>query len=508
MLHENITTYAPYALALYLIYIATIVTYRLTLHPLARVPGPLLARVSYFYEYYHDLYHLGQFAFKLRDLHREYGPIVRVNPNEVHIHDPNFAATLYGRSHGRADKPRHGAETFGPFPAAISTASHDLHRLRRNALNPFFSRKSVADLVPAMTHAIDLMCERLQEASRIGELVNLKYIYAAVTSDIINDYCFAREPTKVLEKDWGQRFFDDIDSFLEVSLLNFHIPFIMRLSFALPDSVNKMLAPAMAGMLDFRKGLGHQIDAIRHGKDKSYDGIGHRTVLHELLSSSLPSEERKTPRLRDEAFTLVVAGSGTTAYCLRNTTYHISANPSIQARLHAELASAIPDPSNPPASLLSTLDNLPYLTAVIKEGLRLSSPVTHRLPRIFPEKALIYGPHIIPSGTTISMTINEWHEDETIFPDPYRFNPDRWLGEDNGKSLDPYLVPFSKGSRMCLGMHLAMAEMYLILGMVFRRFAFDVRRVDRERDVDVAFAFILAAQRRDSPGLVAGVTEV
>jgi hypothetical protein len=106
-----------------------------------------------------------------------------------------------------------------PNLQAISTAPHDHHRLRRSALNPFFSRKSVAELVPAMTHAIDILCQRLQDACKTGELVNLKYIYAAVTSDIIDGYCFAREPTKVRERDFGKGFFDDIDSFLEVSLL-------------------------------------------------------------------------------------------------------------------------------------------------------------------------------------------------------------------------------------------------------------------------------------------------
>jgi hypothetical protein len=70
-----------------------------------------------------------------------------------------------------------------------------------------------------MAHAIDILCQRLQDACKTGELVNLKYIYAAVTSDIIDGYCFARQPTKVLQRDFGQKFFDDIDSFLEVSLL-------------------------------------------------------------------------------------------------------------------------------------------------------------------------------------------------------------------------------------------------------------------------------------------------
>ncbi|KAL2807885.1 putative benzoate 4-monooxygenase cytochrome P450 [Aspergillus granulosus] len=498
-------TYVAYGLGLCLSYLVTVVAYRLTLHPLARVPGPRLAKITYLYEWYFDLYHLGQLPFKIKDLHQTYGPIIRINPDEVHIKDPDFIAKLYTQSNGRADKPPRAAETFGPFPAAISTASHGHHRLRRSALNPFFSKKSVSELVSAMTHAIDILCQRLRDAGKTGEHVNLKYIYAAVTSDIIDGYCFAREPTKVLEKDFGQKFFDDIDSFLEVSLLNFHAPIIMRLTFSLPDWINKLLAPAMAAMLDFRQDLGRQIDDIRHGKDKAYEGIGHRTVLHELLSSSLPPAELKTPRLRDEAFTLMVAGAGTTAYTLRATTYYIAANPSIRSRLYTELKTAIPDPSNTPP--LSTLEKLPYLTAVIREGLRLSEPVTHRLPRIFPDKTLTYGSHTLPPGSIISMTGTLAHQDESIFPEPYIFRPERWLGK-NAKHLEQYLVPFNKGTRICLGMNLAMAELYLILAMVFRQFDFGVELVDRKRDVDVKYSFIIAAQDRESKGLVVNVQEV
>ncbi|KAL2831877.1 putative benzoate 4-monooxygenase cytochrome P450 [Aspergillus pseudoustus] len=511
---DSISTYIAYGLGLYLAYLAVIVTYRLTLHPLARVPGPRLAKITYLYEWYHDLYLLGQFPFKLKGLHQEYGPIVRITPDEVHIRDPDFTAKLYTRSNGRVDKPPRAAETFGPFPAAISTALHDHHRLRRSALNPFFSRKSVGELVPAMTHAIDILCERLQKSASAstaggGELANLKYVYAAVTSDIIDGYCFARAPSKILKRDFGKKFFDDIDSFLEVSLLNWHVPTIMRLSFALPDWVNKLLAPAMAAMLDFRQDLGRQIDDIRHGRDKAHEGIGHRTVLHELVGSALPPAELKTPRLRDEAFSLMVAGSGTTAYTLRATTYHIAANPSIHRKLYNELHSAIPDLSRPPppSQLLSTLEELPYLTAVIREGLRLAEPVTHRLPRNFPDKTLTYGQYTLPPGTVISMTGTLAHQDPTLFGDPYTFDPERWLGE-RGKQHEAYLVPFSKGTRICLGMKLAMAELYLILGMVFRRFDFDVSRVDRRRDVDVTYSFVLAAQARTSPGLEVIVRDV
>ncbi|OJD09972.1 hypothetical protein AJ78_08825 [Emergomyces pasteurianus Ep9510] len=116
----------------------------------------------------------------------------------------------------------------------------------------------------------------------------------------------------------------------------------------LQDRVNKLLAPFMEEILDFRKSLSQQVERIRDEKDKSYENVEHRTLFHELLRSKLPPNELRRNRLRDEAFSMVTAGSGTTAHVLRGTAYHIAANQTIRQRLYDELRVAIPDPSEPP----------------------------------------------------------------------------------------------------------------------------------------------------------------
>jgi hypothetical protein len=75
MLPDTITTFIIYGLGLYLAYFAVNAIYRVTLHPLAHIPGPRLASITYLYEWYHDIYHIGRFPWKLRDLHEKYGPL-------------------------------------------------------------------------------------------------------------------------------------------------------------------------------------------------------------------------------------------------------------------------------------------------------------------------------------------------------------------------------------------------------------------------------------------------
>ncbi|PWY82160.1 putative benzoate 4-monooxygenase cytochrome P450 [Aspergillus heteromorphus CBS 117.55] len=495
-------TVGVYGTACYLIYAVALVIYRFYYHPLAHIPGPTLAKGTYLFEWYYDLYLGGQLTFKLQELHEEYGPVIRINPDEVHIHDPDFFDEVYNQTNGRAVKPQRVAEVFGPYPAAMGTQTHELHHIRRSALNPLFSRRSVQNLVPTMRKSIDILCTRLYAACKSDETFNMKHMYAALTLDIINDFCFAMEPQSTAKSDFDRKWFDDLDTFLEFSLLSIHIPWVMSWGHSIPDSINKILAPAMADLLDFRQDISLLVEAIRHSRDKSHEKTRHNTVIHDLLQSKLPPPELERDRLRDEVFSLVTAGSGTTAYVLRGTAYHISASPTIQTKLHQELQSAIPDPTNPPP--LPDLEKLPYLCAVINEGLRLCDPAAHRTERQLPDKTLNCHGTVIPAGTMLGMTSFLTHRNEQIYPDPLAFRPERWLGNE-GKRLDRYLVSFGRGPRACVGMNLARAELVLILAAVFRRFYFDVKDVSRERDIELSRDCIVAAQAKDSPGILVKV---
>lgn len=85
------------------------------------------------------------------------------------------------------------------------------------------------------------------------------------------------------------------------------------------------------------------------------------------------------------------------------------------------------------------------------EGLRLAPGIASRTARIAPDRELVYDGWTIPVGTPVGSTIILMHLDERNYTDPYKFNPDRWV--DTGKKENTRaFAPFSKGSRMCLGM--------------------------------------------------------
>jgi cytochrome P450 len=119
----------------------------------------------------------------------------------------------------------------------------------------------------------------------------------------------------------------------------------------------------------------------------------------------------------------------------------------------------VDDPGNLPR--WAVLEQLPYLSGVILESIRLSYGVSTRLARLAPDKALIYEggskdhsyKYVIPKGTPIGMTSVIMHANESIFPQADSFIPERWLKEDGTRrtELESYLMSFSKGSRQCIG---------------------------------------------------------
>lgn len=151
--------------------------------------------------------------------------------------------------------------------------------------------------------------------------------------------------------------------------------------------------------------------------------------------------------------TITGAGSETTASVLRLVTYHVYSNPKILHRLRTDLDAAVASTSNPGGELeLRTLEQLPYLTATLMEAMRFSPALGTRLQRIAPDRDLVYDKWEIPAGTPIGMTALFMHMDEKLYPDPGRFDPERWVESDARKSAEKVYAPFSRGGRICLGM--------------------------------------------------------
>ena len=205
------------------------------------------------------------------------------------------------------------------------------------------------------------------------------------------------------------------------------------------------------------------------------------SIFHELLDSNLPPSEKSLPHLKDEAQALIGAGSVTTAHFLAVVTFHILYNPEIHTRLKDELVSIMPNQASSPS--WTELEKLPYFSAIITEGYRVTYGSSARLTRVSPDEPVRYKDWLIPAATPMSMSSVFIHDNPDLFPDPKTFRPERWIEPDSVR-LEKYLCNFSKGTRACVGINLAKAEIHLTLAKLFRSFDMELYETDRS-DVDL-----------------------
>ena len=276
-----------------------------------------------------------------------------------------------------------------------------------------------------------------------------------------------------------------------------HFPWIRTLMQLMPQRIAQKIAPGMNMVFHVQRVIRERVSSIVQDKAVPEQD----TIFHTLLQSDIPEEEKGIKRLSEEAFVLIVAGTESTAQVLTILTYHLLQNPEILSQLRKELDEAMPD-LNVIADW-QTLETLTFLSAVVKEGLRIAAIVTLRLAEIAPDESLVFRSWTIPPRTPVAMSAHSILRDPSIFPDPGKFDPSRWIGAANhGERLEHFLVPFSKGSRACLGLNLAYAELYLTIAAVVRRFEFELLAdTDQERDVDIVRDCFVGLPSKESRGV-------
>jgi cytochrome P450 len=156
------------------------IVYRLYLSPIAHIPGPKIAALTWWYEYYHDVVHYGKYIWKVQEFHQQYGPIVRISPYEVHINDPDFLDVLYAASNtNRKDKWHWYTAGLGLPLCTMASDEQNLHRRRRAAMSPFFSKQNVRKLEPLIEERASTLATKLERLVANEEVVPLNLAFSA-----------------------------------------------------------------------------------------------------------------------------------------------------------------------------------------------------------------------------------------------------------------------------------------------------------------------------------------
>ncbi|KAF9884399.1 hypothetical protein FE257_001799 [Aspergillus nanangensis] len=426
----------------------------------------MLAATTSLYEFYYDAIKGGKFIWEMEKMHNQYGPIVRINPREIHVRDPYFFDQIYNSK--RQDKDPYIARIFASPLSGSATVDHDHHRFRRELVNPFFSKRAVMGLEYIIRDKVDKVSLRLQQAYKDRTVVSLDGIFAALTADVISHYTYGESMGILDTEDMRNDFRDAVRGAVEICHFTRFSPLPQLLVDNVPWLI-EWLQPISKGMFDAKRMLRRKTLAVMNDEDGGKDPNAPKTIFDSLCDKSVPAAERTLPRVMDEAFVVLGAGTETTARVLALGAFYLYQDRAMLDKMREELRKVMPEPSSKVSS--AQLEQLPYLAAVVNESLRLSHSVIMRLPRIATATPLAYGDYTIPPGTPVSQSSYFVHTDTRIFPDAETFNPERWIEASNkGERLTKFLVPFSKGPRICLGMNLAYSELYQMFAVLFRCF--------------------------------------
>ncbi|KAJ7656544.1 cytochrome P450 [Mycena rosella] len=444
-----------------LIGLATFIVFRSFPDKLSVYPGPRLGRLTKGYRFYYDVVKSGGLVDQLRRYYL--GPVVRIGPRELHFNDPKAYVDIY--SHSDLTKEPTLYNSFPFHEASISYLDPADANTRRDILSPMFSRSSILKLQPVIQDKIDKLISRISTNGKHGKPVDMHMAYRSATMDIITNYCFADSFDALDAPDFRHPILVGLQTGITSSWILKYMPWMLHAIESAPDWMVDRLPREHQFFRDLRRFSSTQIDG--YTVDPTLlDRADQPTIFHQLMVPSVKSKGLIPSRtsLMGETMALLAAGHDTVGGVCTVGTFHILRNPMVHARLVEEVRQVWPDVDSPAG--YSQLEKLPYLTAIIKESLRLAHGIVSNLPRVTGADMKIAN-YDVPKNTIISMSVIFMHLNPDIFPDPERFDPERWLNGSN--NITEMIWPFSKGSRMCLGITLAWCELYLIFGHIFRR---------------------------------------
>ncbi|KAK6598717.1 cytochrome P450 [Botrytis cinerea] len=334
-------------------YITVLSVYRLFLHPLAKFPGLKLAALTKWYEFYFDL------------LKGHGGPIVRINPFELHVQDPDWFDTLYAGNPTRRDKYPPAASMAGAPLGTFGTVEHDIHRKRRAA-------------------NIRILSDQFERYLSTKEIIDLRVTFLAFTTDTITRYALGEnknlQENKTLAVDWSAT----IRAVARITPPMKQFPWMMAVALYIPIKIIRFFMPELsrlvhyhAEMRAFAERFLSQQQASQE-KQKILETSFNMALFQCISDSNLPAHEKSAKRLAHEAVVVISAAAETTSRALSIAMFYILSGRQILRRLRDEIDIAMPDYSISPSA--KALEGLPYLVATVKEALRISAIITSRMP--------------------------------------------------------------------------------------------------------------------------------
>jgi cytochrome P450 len=385
----------------------------------------------------------------LSALAREHGDIVhfKMGPQDIYLlNHPDFIRDVLVTNNRNFVKSR-GLEMAKRFLGeSLLTSEGEFHRRQRRLAQPAFHRQRINAYAEVMTDNATRTRERWRDCETLDIWQEMMRLTLAIVGKTLFDADVEAEAPEI-----GKALTDIMQLF-------------ERITNPLSGLLDKLPLPGNIRWLKAKQRLDSTIYRIINERRASGEDRG------DLLSMLLLAQDEEgdggsmtDQQLRDEAMTLFVAGHETTANALTWTWYLLSQNLDVEARLHAEIDAAL-EGKLPTAA---DVGRLRYTEMVFAESMRLYPPAWTMGRRVLEDYQI--NEYVVPSGAIVLMSPWVMHHDPRFFPDPYKFDPERWTPEAREARPKFSYFPFGGGPRVCIGEQFAWMEGALLIAAIAQR---------------------------------------
>ena len=381
---------------------------------------------------------------------RDYGDVVKLSLagwTSFLVSHPDHIESVLVTNHRNFIKHtffwRHVTSMFG---SGLLTSEGSFWVQQRKLIQPAFHRDRIMGYGRIMVDCT----ERMLDTWKSGEVRDVHAEMMHVTMEIVARSLFGTGVSAADARAVGDAF----NIAVEQIALRFRRPFKIPDWVPIPSNVKFNRSVRELDRLMYSL-----IEEKRKAKEEGDDLLSMLVAMRDEAGQGMSDKQ-----LRDEAIALFLAGHETTAIALSWTWYLLSAHPDVAARLHAEIDDVLQ--GKPPRP--EDFERLDYTKRVVTEAMRLYPPA-YGFGREAVEDCEVGGYHV-PAGSTVFMMPWLVHRDARWFPDPLRFDPDRWKG-DFARNIPTFAyIPFGGGPRRCIGNTFAMMEATLLVAAIAQRF--------------------------------------
>jgi cytochrome P450 len=359
--------------------------------------------------------------------------------------------------------------------------SGDEWRQTRTIISPTFTSGKMKAMFPKIKDAVSLLLKQVDNKN--GTEFDLKNLFGCLTMDVIAKCAFAVD-TNTHEDDKNPfvanaRAFFDFPRWRFLLAVMLPRPLRARLGISVfNQSALTFLAGISRSLLEERRKMKRQgirtndyTDFLQllmeAGTQTDDDQKDEEDEQHAILNTGVKGKTLTDDEIIANIILVLVAGYETTASLLTYACYNLACSPECQEKLRKEIDSV--DELN-----YDTVMKLPYLDAVICETLRTYSPVTRVDRQVSNKDGYTFDSHLgkihMPHGTAVVVPIYAIHHMEQFYPDPYKFDPERFMPENKDKLVPYTYMPFVIGPRNCVGMRFALLEAKLTLATLIKSY--------------------------------------